>query len=336
MGLNPSHNGRWATDVVKSCLNEKTNINIEDAERVGTGTCLKRERGLEGDATALVHERRGVFLMSGGRHIVPALRAGWQLNVAHGFIHQPHYHLPQPATNMPFGGSFSRLMDKVKQPVAKGRRKQERKESSLAGENVDPASPVTRTGPHVVAEARDDREGNGNGINESQKNPHPDVEVETRSVPSREEKGVVDEKKVDQVDPPTTTPSILPDGKPDSTWTDLLQFLLLTVLSGRPPTPSALPSSGSTLPSGNAETPAVPDHHDVQSDALSPNQSGPTVADKKEPDQWKSIVYPTTKLFLCGMEEFVDASDPLKAIVAGVCFILENREVCPSPCTHYS
>ena len=227
-------------------------------------------------------------------------------------------------------------MDKVKQPVAKGRRKQERKESSLTGEKVDPASPVTRTGPHVVPEARNDRGGNGNGVSESQKNLHPDVEVETKSVPSREEEGVVDEKKVDQVDPPTTTPSIFPDRKPDSMWTDSLQFLLLTVLSGRPPTPSPLPSSGSTLPSGNAGTSAVPDHHDVQSDALSPNQSEPTVADKKEMDQWKSIVYPTTKLFLCGAKESADASDPLRVVVAGLCFILENCEVCPSPCTHYS
>ena len=232
---------------------------------------------------------------------------------------------------MPFGGSFSRLIDKVKQPVAKGRRKQERKESSLTGERVDPASTATRTGPHTVAEARNDREGNGNGISESQKNLHPDVEVETRSVPSREEEGVVDGKKVDQVDPPTTTPSIFPDGKPNSMWTNSIQFLLLTVLSGRPPTPSPLPSSGSTLPSGNAETPAVPDHHHVQSDAFSPNQSEPAVADKEEPDQWKSIAYPTTKSFLCGAKESVDASDPLRVVVAGLCFILENCEVCPPP-----
>jgi len=122
---------------------------------------------------------------------------------------------------MPFGGSFSRLLGKVKQPAAKGRRKLERKESSLTGEKVDPASPVTRPGPHVVAEARNDREGNGSGVNESQKSLHPDVEVEAKSVPSREE-SVVDGKKVERVDPPTVTPSILHDGKLDSTWTKSL------------------------------------------------------------------------------------------------------------------
>lgn len=76
MALNPLHKGEWVTDMEKSYPNEKTVINIEDRKRVRASSCLKRERGLEGDATALVHERRGVFLMSGGRHIVPALRAG--------------------------------------------------------------------------------------------------------------------------------------------------------------------------------------------------------------------------------------------------------------------
>lgn len=123
---------------------------------------------------------------------------------------------------MAFGGSFSRLLDKVKHPVAKGKRKLERRESSIIGEKADPASSATQPGPHVVAEASNDREGNGTVVKGSQKSMPPDVEVDVKTVPSREEQGV-DGKKVDQVDPlPTSTPSILHNGKPDSMWTNSL------------------------------------------------------------------------------------------------------------------
>jgi hypothetical protein len=397
---------------------------------------------------------------------------------------------------MPFGGSFSRLLDKVKHPATKGKRKSGRRESSITGMKVDPASSVTRPGPHV-AEASNNREGNGTGVEGSQNGLRPDVEVGAESVPSREESGV-DEKKVDQIDPLTSTPSILHDGEPDSMWTNSFQFLPLTVLSGCSATPSPPLSLrlGSPLPSGDVETSTVPDH--VQ-DALSPDQSKPavadqdaptvvdeseptisdrseqtaadqneptvadqskpigadqdkptvadegepagsdrseptvadqdrptvgdesepTVADKNEsivadqnesivtdqneptvaeqseptiadqskptdadqdkptiadqdkqtvadegeptiedqnestvadqngptiaddgeptgadqskPDQWKFATYPTTKLFHCGVKESADASDPLRSVVAGLCFILENCKVCPSP-----
>lgn len=163
----------------------------------------------------------GCFLISKGRHIVPALRAGWQLNATHEFIHPPHFHLPQPTTNMAFGGSFSKLLDKVKHPVAKGKRKLEKRESSITGEKADLASSVTQLGPRVVAEASNDREGNGTVVKGSQKSLPPDVEVDVKTVPSREEQDV-DGKKVDQADLPTSTLSTSHNGKLDSMWTNSL------------------------------------------------------------------------------------------------------------------
>lgn len=237
---------------------------------------------------------------------------------------------------MGFGGSFSKLLEKVKHPAAKGRRKQERRESGITGEKVDFASSATQPEPHAATEDRHDREGNGIGVKETHVDlcQEAEVEVEVKSVPSREEQDV-DGKKIDPADPPAaSTPSIdSHNGKPDSMWKNLLQFLPLTAPSGTVTTSSPLLGPrDSSLPSDDVETSAVPDH--IQ-DALSPDQDEPTVADQNKPDEWKFVAYPTAKLFLGEGKESADASDPLKYVVAGLCFILENCEVRPFSRIHY-
>ena len=47
--------------------------------------------------------------------------------------------------------------------------------------------------------------------------------------------------------------------------------------------------------------------------------------DSKE--NWKSTVSATAKLFLCAVRDSADAFPPLKSVVGGLCFILENYEV---------
>ena len=79
-----------------------------------------------------------------------------------------------------------------------------------------------------------------------------------------------------------------------------------------------------TIPSVNVDTPAVPSH---TQEALSSDQNEPNVANENKSDQWKSTVYATAKLFLCEAEESSAVSSPLKYVVAGLCFILENCEV---------
>ena len=64
---------------------------------------------------------------------------------------------------------------------------------------------------------------------------------------------------------------------------------------------------------------------------------GPSAAaDKNKPD-WKSATSASAKLLLYGVRDSADAFAPLKSVAGGLCFILENCEVCPSPlCATYN
>lgn len=46
---------------------------------------------------------------------------------------------------------------------------------------------------------------------------------------------------------------------------------------------------------------------------------------------WRSNVSATAKLLLCGVRDSADAFPPLKSVVGGLCFILENYEVWFAP-----
>ena len=63
---------------------------------------------------------------------------------------------------------------------------------------------------------------------------------------------------------------------------------------------------------------------------------GPSAtADKNKPD-WKSAASASAKLLLYGVRDSADAFPPLKSVAGGLCFILDNCEVWPSPaCTTY-
>ena len=50
-------------------------------------------------------------------------------------------------------------------------------------------------------------------------------------------------------------------------------------------------------------------------------------ADEKKPG-WKSTASSSAKLLLRGVRDSVDAFGPLKSVAGGLCFILENCEVC--------
>ena len=76
----------------------------------------------------------------------------------------------------------------------------------------------------------------------------------------------------------------------------------------------------------NAGTSAVPSP--IQ-EATHPNKSKPNTAGEKK-SGWKSTVSATAKLLLRGVNESADAFGPLKSVTGGLCFILENCEVCSS------
>ena len=71
-------------------------------------------------------------------------------------------------------------------------------------------------------------------------------------------------------------------------------------------------------------SPIIPDQ--VQ-DALSSGRGEPNVTDEKKFELWKSSATATAKLFLRAVKESADAFPPLKSVVGGLCFILDNYEV---------
>lgn len=88
----------------------------------------------------------------------------------------------------------------------------------------------------------------------------------------------------------------------------------------------------SSLPAhNNLENFAVPDN---TQEALISNQSESNAADESTSDQWRSTASATAKLFLHGVRESADAFGPLKSVVGGLCFILENCEVQSSSHLH--
>ena len=76
--------------------------------------------------------------------------------------------------------------------------------------------------------------------------------------------------------------------------------------------------------STNIVTSVIPDP--VQ-EVLHPDKGEQNTADEKKSD-WKSTASATARLFLRGVRDSADAFGPLKSVAGGLCFILDNCEVC--------
>ena len=81
-----------------------------------------------------------------------------------------------------------------------------------------------------------------------------------------------------------------------------------------------------------ADTPAIPDR--PQGDPCSDQNTEPSAATNEEKSSWKSTAFATAKLLLRGVRDSADAFGPLKSVAGGLCFILENCEVCNYPSLH--
>jgi len=77
---------------------------------------------------------------------------------------------------------------------------------------------------------------------------------------------------------------------------------------------------------GPPENSAIPDQ--IQ-DVLGSGESEPNFK------KWKSVASFTAKLFLRGTKESADAFPPLKSVVGGLCFIVDNFEVWQPYGIHY-
>ena len=62
---------------------------------------------------------------------------------------------------------------------------------------------------------------------------------------------------------------------------------------------------------------------------------GAGAAADEDGSDWKAMVSASAKLLLRGVRDSADAFGPLKSVAGGLCFILENYEVC-FPCNVYT
>ena len=94
-----------------------------------------------------------------------------------------------------------------------------------------------------------------------------------------------------------------------------------------------LPSLQSLIVLGkNIDFGLIPDQIAEDPHSRAPADLG-EVTDKKK-SNLKSAAAATAKLLLRGVRDTADAFGPLKSVVGGLCFILENCEVCPVSCLH--
>jgi hypothetical protein len=77
--------------------------------------------------------------------------------------------------------------------------------------------------------------------------------------------------------------------------------------------------------SGNTDA-AAPD--DAPKEIHLSEGTEPRAATDEKKSDWKSTASATAKLILRGVRDLSDAFGPLKSAAGGLCFILENCEVC--------
>ena len=83
----------------------------------------------------------------------------------------------------------------------------------------------------------------------------------------------------------------------------------------------------------DTDTAAVLDR--VQPDPRLDENTEPSAATNEKKSNWKSTALATAKLLLRGVRDSADAFGPLKSVAGGLCFILENCEVCSNSHLHY-
>ena len=147
---------------------------------------------------------------------------------------------------------------------------------------------------------------------QSNLNLHSEVNVEgaVKSGPNQEGSNVGGKEAAPRaVDPgpPESAPLISRTAEPDS---------MCTISS------SVLPLIG---PTDDVGSPAIPDQVQV---ALGSGEGEPNATDKNRFELWKSTGSATAKLLLRAAKESADAFPPLKSAVGGLCFVLDNYEVC--------
>jgi hypothetical protein len=186
---------------------------------------------------------------------------------------------------------LSKLKKKLKPRLPGSKHKPDKTGTGADGERVDPTGSLSRPGPQVVA-------GGGRS----------DVEVAVGSG-SRREGDDSGGEEVERVYPSPSTPSLVRGRQTDGIEMRLFLLLLLIV------------------PSDNVDISTAPDHGP---EVARPNEGAePSAAADEKGLGWKSAASSTAKLLLRGVRDSADAFGPLKSVASGLCFVLDNCEVCP-------
>ena len=219
-------------------------------------------------------------------------------------------------------GSFSKLKKDVKYRLRGKKQAPDKVGAGTAGEPVDSSSSLLRPEPHLTTSG-DSGGGSGTSADVRQARSR-DPSPQSKSTPAGggnegPQKGGadVDERGISQGD----------SGLDQDTKVAVGNGSDQGVHSSPSPSPSNKAELGGARPSSTSPTDLT-----ISSTSDNVDTSEPGSAVDKKSD-WKSTAFATAKLLLRGVRDSADAFGPLKSVVGGLCFILENCEVRLSPQT---
>ena len=221
--------------------------------------------------------------------------------------------------------SFSKLKKDVKYRLRGKKHAPDKVGADIAGEPVDSPSSLLQPEPHLTASGTGDSGGGSGTSTDVRQARSRDPSPQPKPIPAGggnedTQKGGadVDEKEVSQghsgLDPDTRDAV---GGGPDQ-----------GVHSS--PSPPSLSNEAGLGGACSSFTSLLYLIISAPSDNVSTAAPSSTVSKKPH---WKSTAFATAKLLLRGVRDSADAFGPLKSVVGGLCFILENCEVRISPQT---
>ena len=216
--------------------------------------------------------------------------------------------------------SFSKLKKDVKYRLRGKKHAPDKVGAGTAGERVDSSSSLLRPEPHLTASgdsgggSRTSTDARQPRSRDPSPQPKPILTDGGNEDPQRGNAGV-DEKKVsEEHSGPNPDTEVTVGSEPDQ---------------GVHSSPSPLPFSDEVDPGGAHSSFTSPIRLIVSFPSDDVDTPEPSSAVNKKSD-WKSTTFATAKLLLRGVRDSADAFGPLKSVVGGLCFILENCEVRPS------
>ena len=229
-----------------------------------------------------------------------------------------NHHLRSPDIDMDdIRSSFSKLKKDVKYRLRGKKHAPGKVGAGTAVEQVDSSSSLLRPDPHLTASGDG---GGGSKINtgvRQARSRDPSPQPKTISAGGGNEDPQKGDADVDEKEVGQGRPGLDSDTK--------------VVLGGGPdqgvhssPSPPSLSNEADLGGTHSSFTSPIDLIISFPSDDVDTTEPSPSVNRKSD---WKSTTFATAKLLLRGVRDSADAFGPLKSVVGGLCFILENCEV---------